>query len=340
MFRFARPEYLNLLFLIPVMFLVFLYFRQKRKKTLQEIGNIELLNDLMPNVSTIRPWVKFIVLMLALAFLISGLAQPEFGTKIDKSKKRGIELVIALDVSNSMLAQDIQPSRLERAKQAIDRLIDQLHNDRIGLIVFAGDAYTQLPITDDYASARLFLSSVRPSMIPIQGTNIGKAINLAASSFSPKADKNKALIVITDGENHEDDAVDAAKDAAKQKIIIHTLGIGLPSGAPIQIGPGNFIRDKNGNVVISKLDENTLKEIAAAGKGLYIRANNSDIGLEALFDQINRMEKKEMNSTVYSEYNEQYQYFIGFALFLLFIEFMILERKNKFLKNFRLFSVK
>ncbi|MDP4184240.1 MAG: VWA domain-containing protein [Bacteroidota bacterium] len=344
MFRFAEPDYLYLLIIIPVLCVFFGLSRLHRKKALQEFGNTQLLKELMPNVSNYRPWIKFFILQLALVFLITGLAQPQFGTKIDKVKKRGIELIIALDVSNSMLAQDIQPNRLERAKQAIDRLIDQLQNDRIGVIVFAGDAYTQLPITNDYASAKLFLSSIHPSMIPVQGTAIGKAINLATSSFSPKADKNKALIIITDGENHEDDAVAAAKDAADHKIVIHTLGMGLPEGAPIPYDRGNGVidyrRDKDGKVVVSKLDENMLKEIAAAGKGLYVRANNSQIGLEALFDQINKMEKKQMEASMYSEYNDQYQYLIGLGLLFLFIEYMVLERKNRFLKNFKLFSVK
>jgi Ca-activated chloride channel family protein len=297
----------------------------------------------MPFSSKGRPVFKFIVLMLALAFIITGTARPQFGSKLQKVKREGIELIIALDVSNSMMAEDIQPNRLERAKRAISRLVDRLTDDKIGLIVFAGDAYTQLPITSDYNSAKLFLNSVSTQIVPKQGTAIGAAINLASNSFTPNGKANKAIVVITDGENHEDDAVSAAKDAVDKGILVHAIGMGLPQGSPIPViqnGQKDYLKDRDGKVVVTKLNEQMLEQIAAAGNGIYVRANNAQVGLNALFDEINKMEKEEMESRVYSEYNDQFQYFFAIALVLILFEFIILERKNKYLKHIQLFSTK
>ncbi len=343
MFRFGNMEYLWGLLIIPLLTIFFIWSRISRKRALRRFGKEGILAQLMPFTSKSRPVFKFIVLMLALAFVITGIARPQFGSKLKKVKREGIELIIALDVSNSMMAEDIQPNRLERAVRAISRLIDRLKDDKIGLIVFAGDAYTQLPITSDYNSAKLFLNSVSPQIVPKQGTAVGAAINLASRSFTPNGESNKAIVVITDGENHEDDAVAAAKSAQDAGIVVHAIGMGLPQGSPIPVlvnGQKDYLKDRDGKVVITKLDEKRLEQIASAGKGIYVRANNAQIGLNALFDEINKMEKQEMESRVYSEYDDQFQYFFAAGLFLILLEFVILERKNRYLKNIKLFSTK
>ena len=279
--------------------------------------------------------------MMALGMIISALAQPQFGSKLVTSKRKGVELIIALDVSNSMMAEDIKPNRLERAKRAIAKLTERLRNDKIGLIVFAGQAYVQLPITTDYVSAKLFLDAINTSIVPVQGTAIGAAIQMAVKSFTPDFAGSKAVIVITDGENHEDDAIGAAKEALEKKIIVHTIGMGLPQGAPIPVGgtgSRDFMKDKQNNIVVTKLDENMLTQIAAAGGGTYIRANNAEVGLNNLFNEIEKMEKSELNSRDYAEYNDQFPLFILLALCFILLDFMILDRKNKWLRNFRLFG--
>ncbi|MCF8361522.1 MAG: VWA domain-containing protein [Prolixibacteraceae bacterium] len=342
MFRFANPEYLSALIIIPVLIIIFFIYRRKRKNAIRQFGNPEVLQSLMPNASPSRPGWKFTIMLVALALLITGIARPQFGAKLQKVKRKGIELIIALDVSNSMLAEDIQPNRLERAKRAISLLTERLSDDKIGLIVFAGDAYVQMPITTDYTSAKLFLSSINTSMVPRQGTTIGSAINLATKSFTPESESSKAIVVITDGENHEDNAEDMAEQAAENDIVVHTIGMGLPKGGPIPVtksnGQKDYKRDKNGEVVVTKLNEEMLQKIAAAGGGEYVRANNTEVGINAIYDEINAMEKTELESRVYSEYNDQFFYFIAAALILLLIETLLLERKNKFLKNFRLFK--
>ena len=340
-FRFAHPEYFYFLLVIPVFMVFFLISRINRRRSLRQFGDHALIEQLMPSVSTARPIIKFILWMLALGFIIMSLAQPQFGSKLVTSKRKGVELIIALDVSNSMMAEDIKPNRLERAKRAIAKLTERLRDDKLGLIVFAGQAYVQLPITTDYVSAKLFLDAINTSIVPEQGTAIGAAINLATKSFSPNFVGSKAVIVITDGENHEDDAVGAAKDALEKKIVIHTIGMGLPQGAPIPMGPGgssDFLKDRSGNVVVTKLDESMLTQIATAGGGTYIRANNAEVGLNNLFNEIEKMQKTEMDSRQYSEYNDQFPLFLSLALAMILIDFMVLDRKNKWLRNFRLFG--
>ncbi|MFV0522692.1 MAG: VWA domain-containing protein [Mangrovibacterium sp.] len=342
MFRFAHIEYLYALAIVPILVLLYIIIRVQRKKALKKFGEPEIIEQLMPNVSNSRPNIKFSLWMLALISLILALAQPQFGSKLKTEKSKGVELMIALDVSNSMLAEDIQPNRLERSKRAISGLVDRLKNDKLGLIVFAGDAYTQLPITTDFSSAKLFLSSVNTDIVPRQGTAIGAAIKLATNSFSPQFEGNKAIIIITDGENHEDNAVDAAKAANEQGIKVHTIGMGLPQGGPIpmhnQYGQKDYRKDKDGNTVITKLNEPMLQQIAKAGGGVYVRANNSQVGLNAIYNEIEKMDAGEMESQRYSEYADQYQWFIALALFFLLFDFLILERKNKYLKHLRLFG--
>jgi Ca-activated chloride channel family protein len=342
MFRFGNQEALYLLALLPVLVLIYIYFRIARKRAIQKFGNPELLAPLMPNASSSRPAIKFAIVLLALAFIIIGLARPQFGAKLQKIKRQGIEIMIALDVSNSMLAEDIQPNRLERSKRAIARLTERLNNDKIGLIVFAGDAYVQIPITTDYNSAKMFLSAINTSVVPKQGTAIGAAINLAVNSFSPQSETSKAVIVITDGENHEDDAIGAARDAKEKGIVVHTIGMGLPQGGPIPIynpnGQKDFMRDRQGNVVVTRLDEKMLQDIALTGDGTYIRASNTEVGINKIFDEINKMEKTELETRVFSDYNEQFFYFFVVALALLLVDFVLMERKNKLLKKISLFK--
>ncbi len=342
MFQFANPQYLYALILLPVLGIVFILGRRARKKALQTFGDSRLINSLMPEASAARPWLKLVLVETALMLAIIGLAGPQFGTKLREVKREGVELVIALDVSNSMLAEDIVPNRLENAKRAISKLVDRLHNDKIALVVFAGDAFVQLPMTTDYSAAKMFLTTITPKLVSNQGTAIGSALELAMKSFGPGEEKNKAIIVITDGENHEDNAVDLAAAASDKGIKVYTIGMGLQKGAPIPIynkyGQKDFRTDKQGNVVISKLDEGMLEKIASAGEGKYIRANNTKTGLNALFDDLNKLDKAEMDAKVYSEYEEQFQYFVGFALLLLFVEFFILFRKNRNLRKVNLFK--
>lgn len=340
-FRFANQEYLWGLLIIPVLNLFFIWSRVARSRALKKFGQQELVNHLMPYSSKNRPFIKYLITMMALAFFIVGIARPQFGSKLKTVKREGVELVIALDVSNSMMAEDIQPNRLERAKRAISRLVDRLRDDKIGLIVFAGDAYTQLPITSDFNSAKLFLNSINTQIVPKQGTAIGAAIDLARRSFTPNGEANKAIIIITDGENHEDDAIASAQAAVEEGIIVHTIGMGLPAGSPIPVlrnGQTDYLKDRDGKVVVTKLNEQMLEQIAASGEGIYVRANNAQVGLSALFDVINEMEKQEMESRTYSEYDDQFQWFFAIGLFLLLLDFIILERKNKYLKDIKLFG--
>ena len=340
MFRFAHPEFLYLLFVLPALLVFYVYTRRLRRKALKRYGNPELLAELMPEVSSKRHHLKFWLLFGAIAMLIIVISGPQFGSKLETVKRQGVEIMVCLDVSNSMLAEDIKPNRLEAAKQAISRMTDKLDEDKVGLIVFAGDAYVQLPITTDYSSAKLFLSGINTDIVPIQGTAIGAAINLAASSFTPETEASKAIIVITDGENHEDDAVAAARAAREKGIYVHTVGMGLPQGAPIpEKGQnGQYMEDAQGNVVISKLDEGTLREIAKAGEGLFVRASSTNVGLNTLLDEIDRMDKTLLEEQVFSDYAEKYQYFILLALLFVLIDFMVLERKNKNLMRINLFG--
>ena len=338
MFQFSHPEYLYALALIPLFSILFAWYLIARKKRLQRFGDTELIARLMPEASTRKPVVKFILLMIACTFAIIGIAGPKYGTKLQETKRVGSEIIIALDVSNSMMAEDIQPNRLERAKQAISRLIDRFVDNRIGLIVFAGEAYTQLPITADYVSAKMFLSTISPDIVPVQGTAIGAAINLAVNSFSPTSEAGKAIIVITDGENHEDDPVKAAEEAVKRGINVYAIGVGTPQGAPIPVrtasGQRDFIKDRSGTTVISKLDEKTLQEMAMVGNGVYVRATTANMGLNNVYDEINKLEKSEYDAKIYTDFAEMFQWPLGVALVFLLAELLISNRRNRF----RIFS--
>jgi Ca-activated chloride channel family protein len=340
MFRFANPDYLYLLLVLPLLIVFYIYAIARKKKALKKYGNPELLAELMPEVSYKRQHGKFWLLFGSIAVMVFVIAGPQFGSKLETVKRQGIEIMVCLDVSNSMLAEDMSPNRLEKAKQMLSRLTDGFVNDKVGLIVFAGDAFTQLPITSDYISAKMFLSSINPSMVSSQGTAIGEAINLAVRSFTPSEASDKTIILITDGENHEDDAIGAAKKASERGIHVNIVGMGQPNGSPIPVGGNNsFMKDKEGNVVITKLNEQMCREIAEAGNGAYVRADNTNSALRALQAEIAKMTKSELDSKVYSEYDEQFQTFAWIALFLLLVEFLILDRKSRIFRKVKLFSI-
>lgn len=340
MFRFARPEYLYLLMLIPVLIGFFYYALIIKSKRLKTLGNKALLRVLMPEASHVRPRVKFYLLLTALILSIFMMAGPQFGTKLEKQKRQGVELVIAVDVSNSMLSQDLKPDRMSRAKRVLNHLIDNLQNDKVALMIFAGDAYVQMPLTTDVSSAKMFLSNINPGMVPVQGTAIGMAIKRSMQLFS-STDTNvgKSIIIITDGENHEDDAVKMAQEALKNGITVNVMGVGTPEGAPIPIaGTQSFRKDKDGNVVVTKLNETMCAEIATAGGGMYVRVDNSSSAVRALSSELDKLSKSEIESQVYSQYNEQYIAIAWIVLVLLVLECIFLERKNPLFKNIKLFS--
>jgi len=292
----------------------------------------------MPEASPKRRQLKFFYLLVAIIAVIFLIAGPQFGSKLETVKRQGIEVMICLDISNSMLAQDIVPNRLEKAKQMLSRLTDDLENDKIGLIVFAGDAFTQIPITSDYLSAKMFLSSIKPSMVSTQGTAIGAAIDLAMRSFTPDENIGKTIVLITDGENHEDDAVGAATAAIAKGVKVNIIGIGSPQGVPIPVGNNVFMKDNAGNVVITQLNETMCQEIAQAGQGIYVRADNTNNALKALQTELNKMSKSEVESQVYAEYDERFPTLAWIALALLVIEFLTSERKNRLFRHVKLFS--
>ena len=341
MFRFEDPIYLWLLVLIPILALIRFISYRNQKKRLRKFGEPALLKELMPDVSRFRPSVKFWILQGALALLVLMLARPQMGTKISQEKRVGIETIICMDISNSMLAEDIVPSRLDRSKMMIENLVDHFSNDKIGLIVFAGDAFVQLPITSDYVSAKMFLSSIDPSMIATQGTDIGRAIDMATHSFTPEEGIGRAIIVITDGENHEGGAVEAASAAKDAGMRVYVLGVGSSKGSPIPIpGTDDYMKDNTGNTVMSALNEQMCKELAQAGGGAYIHVENNSAAQDQLDNELDKLSKKETTATLYSEFDEQFQAFGLLALLLLVLEICVLDRRNPLLKNISLFGKK
>ncbi|MDR0907147.1 MAG: VWA domain-containing protein [Rikenellaceae bacterium] len=337
MFRFANPDYFYLLAAIPLLVGVFVWSAVGRRKRLLRFGDPETVATLMPDASPARYRTKFVLWIVAFTLVVFALARPQLGSKLKEVKVQGIELMLVVDVSNSMLAEDFEPNRLERTKYAIDRLLDGLAQDRVGLVVFAGDAYVQLPITSDYMTAKNFARQISPTQVSRQGTAIGAAIDLAASSFSSESEGSRVIILITDGENHEDDAVAAARRAAERDIKIYTIGIGTPEGAPIKI-EGDFITDEEGNMVVSKLDEAVLRQIAVLTDGAYIRSTNQSLGLSEIIQKVNETEQKEF-TTQFEEYNELFQWFLGAALLALLLQFAILTRKNHLLARFNIFRL-
>ena len=340
MLRFEHPYYFYLFALIPLLLVLYILMARWKRRALLRYGDPDIVKNLMPDYSRKRLFYKFILLLLSFSSLVLALANPQIGSRFEKVERKGIDIMIALDVSNSMLSEDIQPNRIERAKQAVARLIDNLTNDRIGLVVFAGKAYTQMPITTDYAAARLFLSGINPGMIPSQGTAIGDAIDLCVSSFG-ESKKSKAIIIISDGENHQDDAVTAAKKANDHDVRVYTVGIGSPEGAPIpMIINGNnagYKKDKDGNTIITKMSPEALQEIATAGEGVYVNGNSTN-SLQAVLDHIDKLEKSSIDSKVFSDYEDRFQYFLALALLLLICEIFIFERKARWADRIKLFD--
>ena len=340
MFRFGEPAYLYLLILLPALAALYLYSNYVRRKRIREYGDPALLERLMPTVSKYRPDVKFWLVFAALGMVIFMLARPQFGSKMETVKRQGIETVVALDISNSMLSQDVTPSRLEKSKKLLSRLIDKLDNDKVALIVFAGDAFTQLPITSDYVSAKMFLGSINPSLIATQGTDIGGAINLALKSFTPNEGVGRAIVLITDGENHEGGAVEAAQEAAKRDVRVFVLGVGSLDGAPIpqEGGSNEYRRDREGNVIMTKLNEQMCNEIAKAGGGMYVRVDNTNNAEKALNAEINKLAKADVETQVFTEFDEQFMVLAWLALLLLAADLLLLERQNPLFKNIKLFK--
>lgn len=337
MFRFESPAYLWLLWSIPVLAIIrFVCYKLRRKKLLR-FGEMSLVSRLMPNVSKIRPSVKFWLSAAALALMIVMLARPQMGSKISHEERNGIETIIAMDISNSMLAEDVVPSRLQKSKMLVENLVDHFTNDKIGLVVFAGDAFVQLPITTDYVSAKMFLQDINPSLIQTQGTDIARAISLSMNSFTQQKGLGKAIILITDGEDHEGGALEAAKEAKKKGINVFILGVGSSNGAPIPLGNGDYMRDNAGNTVMTALNEQMCRDVAKAGSGTYIHVDNTSDAQEKLNDELSRLQKGETDNVVYSEYNEQFQAFALLALILLIIEACTLEAQNSLLRKVRLF---
>jgi Ca-activated chloride channel family protein len=344
MLRFAHMEYLWGLLIVPAFMLLFIVVTEWKKRAIASLGDKKVVNQMMPEVSLSRPWLKFILFIIAFAFLIIAAADPQIGSKMEEEKRKGADLMILLDVSNSMLAQDLPPSRLENAKQAIAQLIDNLHSDRIGIIVFAGEAYVQLPMTTDYSAAKLFLNTINTNMVPTQGTAIGAAIDMGMRSFDFKDGTGKSMIIITDAENHEDDAVAATKNAVEKDVMVNVIGVGSAEGAPIPVYQNGkqvgFHTDSTGKTVVSKLDENMGKEIAAAGNGTYVRATNANSGLNIVMDQINKVQRKTIDSKSFKDYEDRFQFFLAIAFILLIIEFFISNRKSLRLNGLKLFEVK
>ena len=328
MINFAQAQYLFLILLIPFFFLIQAIVLKFRTKRIRRFGDEALVRQLMPSYSKARQWLKLSLFSVGFFFFAIGLSRPQIGAKLKEHETRGAEIMIVLDVSNSMLAEDYSPNRLERAKLAISRLVDKLRDDRIGLIVFAGNSFVQLPITTDYVSAKMFLNSISTESVPIQGTAIGEAINTAMRSFSAQSEKSRAIIIITDGENHEDDPVEAAAQAAEHGVRVFTIGVGSPEGKPIPMD-GELLKDREGNIVVTRLDETVLQEVAKAGNGVYVRAGNSEFGLNPIVDDIRKMEDERYSSIVFEEYDEQFMYFLAIALFFFVLDMLIGERRSK-----------
>ena len=340
MFRFANIEMLWLLITIPAFVLAYILYTKRKQRQLTDFGDPELIQQLMPDASKSRTTWKFALSMAALVLLIVAAARPQYGQKEKTIKRQGIEVMVALDISNSMLAEDVAPNRLDRAKQMLSKMIDNMVDDKVGLVIFAGDAFTQLPITCDYVSAKMFLNTISPNLIPTQGTAIGAALQTAVASFgTSESEIGRAIVLITDGENHEDDAIEVAKKAKEMGIQVFVIGIGKPEGAPIpKPGTNDYFKDRAGQVVVSRLNEEMCQQIASSGNGIYVRCDNTNTAMRALQQELDRIATSEIETTVFEDYNEQYQSFLLIALLLLLIEFFILSRKNHRISRMDLFG--
>ncbi|MBO5816210.1 MAG: VWA domain-containing protein [Bacteroidales bacterium] len=328
MINFAQAQYLLLLLLVPFFFVIQAVVLKIRKKRIRKFGDEALVSRLMPSYSEGKTWIRLVLFSIGFIFFVIGLSRPQIGARLKEHETKGAEIMIVLDVSNSMLAEDYSPNRLERAKLAISRLVDKLRDERIGLIVFAGNSFVQLPITTDYVSAKMFLNSISTESVPVQGTAMGDAISTAMKSFSLQSEKSRAVIVITDGENHEDDPVSVAQQAAELGVRVFTIGVGSPEGKPIPF-EGELLKDKNGEIVVTRLDESILRDVADAGNGLYVRAGTSEFGLNPVINEIKKMEDEKYSSVVFEEYDEQFMNFFAIALIFFVLEMLVGDRKPK-----------
>lgn len=323
------PQYLWLLLLVPVFFVVQAFMLKLRRRRIRRFGDEALVNSLMPSYARGKVWLRLSMFAIAFCFVVLAMSRPQRGVRLKEQQVRGAEVIIALDVSNSMLAEDYSPNRLERAKMAISRVTEKLKDDRIGLIVFAGDSYVQIPMTSDYISAKMFLNTISTGSVPVQGTAIGSAIDLGVRSFSEESDKSRAIIVITDGENHEDDPVSSAKRAADMGVRVFTIGVGSVEGKFIPLPDGGYITDAEGNNVVTRLDDKTLQKIADAGNGVFVHSSNVEFGLEPIIEEIQKMDDEVMTTVTYEEYEELYMYFLGVALLFLVIQMLVGDRRSK-----------
>ncbi len=341
--RFENQEYFILFAILPVLLMVFVAALYIRKKRIKKLGNLQLLDRLMPMRSKARPLLRFALFLLAFSSLIMAAVNPQIGFKTEETKSKGIDIVIALDVSRSMLAEDIRPNRMDRAKMAVSRLIDRLDNDRVSLVLFAGSAVTQVPMTSDHDAVKMILRTVNTNSVQVQGTAIGRALERSIASFSGQDERSRVIILVSDGENHQDDPIPVANRAAEQGIIIHTVGTGTSQGAPIPVYRGGqlsgFIRDHEGNTVISRFDEPMLRSIAQAAGGVFRSGTGPDLGLNSILEEIRKMEQQEYETTRFSEYESRFHYFIALALIFFVLELIIFERKNKWLNKIKLFDV-
>lgn len=324
----AQSQYLLLLLIVPLLFVAYALYLRARRKRLARFGSPELVSQLMPDASTGKGWLKISLLAAAWFFFVIGLARPQLGARLKEHQSQGVEVMVALDVSNSMLAEDYSPNRLERSKLAISRLVDKLQGDRIGLVVFAGEAFVQLPITADYVSAKVFLKSIDTESVPIQGTALSEALMASARSFSTQSERSRAIILITDGEDHEGEAIEAARAIAEQGIRIYCIGVGSPQGKPIPKN-GSLLKDASGEIVVTRLNEEILQEIAGAGNGKYVRAGAAEFGLNPIIDDIRTLDKEQFNSVVFEDFDEQFMYFFAIALFFLILELLVSDTKAR-----------
>jgi Ca-activated chloride channel homolog len=342
MFKFEHTHFFYALAVIPLLLLLVISYFISRKRKLRRIGDQSLVEQLLPYASRRKRIIKVTLFLSALVFMVLALCNLQTGSKLTEVKREGADIIVCLDVSNSMLAQDLSPDRLTRAKYALEKMVDMLQGDRLGLVIFAGEAYVQLPITTDYGAAKMFLGSIGPGMVPVQGTNLADAIQKASESFPADEGKNRAIILITDGENHESEAVAAAEMANKKGIMINTIGIGSEKGVPLPLVENGVVKgyrkDQDGQTVISRLNSDLLRAIASKANGVYVQASQADLGLGSVIDKINELDKAQIESKMYTDYEDQFQWFLATALLLLFIEFLISERVSEWFRKINLFG--
>jgi Ca-activated chloride channel homolog len=342
MFKFEHNIYFYAFLAIPVMVVLVLLYFVSRQRKINRLGSPELIRQLTPYAAKRKKILKIILFLLGFSSLILALCNLQTGSKLTEVKREGADIIVCIDVSNSMLAQDLQPNRLTRAKYALEKMIDALEGDRLGLIIFAGEAYVQLPITTDYSAAKLFLESINTGMVPVQGTNLAAAINKALESFSNDQEKNKAIILITDGENHESEAIEAAEICAGKGIMVSTIGIGSENGVPIPLVENGVIKgyrkDKEGQTIVTKLNSDLLKTIAGKANGVFVQATQADVGLNAVLSKIDELDKAQLESKMYTDYEDQFQWFLGLSLIFLFAEFLISERLSEWFRKLNLFK--